>query len=398
MTSPPTADFPAIAGANLLVGGPREMAPAVSEESITALARANGEFALDLYRALAAGTDGNIVIGPHSISSALAMVYVGARGQTATDMADVLHFDELTGEIGPSANALDLALVSRSDETVDLRLANQAFARPGFSFLDSYVAALSGDFGAPLAELDFGDAENARQVINKWAADRTNQRITELFPAGTLDASTRLVLANAVSLDAQWKYLFDPAQTTVEKFQLADGSEVDVPTMHFDLYLPLTYTDEYAAVELLYGRGDLSMVLILPRDLHSFEADVDVAALQQIFDAIADDGIHLALPKFSFKSHTDLDATLQALGMASAYSGAADFSGMTGGQDLWLQTVQHEAFIEVDEQGTEAHAATGAGMAVSHGPGIAFDRPFLFVIRDRATGAILFLGRVTDPR
>jgi serpin B len=234
-------------------------------------------------------------------------------------------------------------------------------------------------------------------VINRWAADRTNQRITELFPAGTIDSTTRLVLANAISLDAKWKYLFDPGQTTSGKFQLADGSEVDVPTMHFDLYLPLTYSDEYAAVELLYGRGDLSMVLIRPTDLESFEAGMEVDTLQTIFDSISEQGIHLALPKFSFKSHTGLDLALRQLGMVSAYD-AADFSGMTGTQDLSLQTVQHEAFIEVDEQGTQAHAATGAGMAVSHGPTIEFNRPFLFVIRDRATGAILFLGRVTDPR
>ena len=397
MTSPPGGDFPPIAGANLLIRGLRQTNPAVSAEALQALAMGNAEFALDLYRSLAAGTDGNIVLGPHSISSALAMVYVGARGQTAAEMAQVLHFEATPADIGPSANALDLALTSRSNDAVDLRLANQAFAQPGFTFLDSYLSVLSSDFGAPLAELDFGDSENARRVINGWAAERTNQRITELFPPRSIDATTRLVLANAVSLDAEWKYLFDPASTTISKFRLADGTDVDVPTMHFDLYLPLTYTDEYAAVELLYGPGDLSMVLILPEDLPAFETDLDVATLHDIFGEIADSGIHLALPKFSFKSHTALDATLRQLGMTSAY-GAADFSGMTGAPNLSLQTVQHEAFIEIDEQGTEAHAATGAGMAVSHGPTIAFDRPFLFVIRDRATGAILFLGRVTDPR
>ena len=206
-----------------------------------------------------------------------------------------------------------------------------------------------------------------------------------------------LVVVNAVAMEAQWRYLFDPAQTRPAPFHLPGGDVVNVPTMHFDLYLPLVWEEEYQAVELLYGAGDLSMVAIVPNDLATFEADLDPERLQGIFEAITEQGIHLSLPKFAFRSHTDLDDTLRQLGMTSVYE-AADLSGMTGTPGLFLQTVQHEAFIEVDEEGTEAHAATGAGMAISHGPTITFDRPFFFVIRDRATGAILFVGRVTDPR
>jgi serpin B len=394
----PIGQFAAIEGANLLVRADRESAPAVSGDEIAALTRSNAEFALDLYRELAAGSDQNIVVGPHSISTALAMVYAGARGETAAEMGDVLHFDALSGDVSPAFNALDLALTSRSQEgVVDLRLANQGFAAPGLPFLDSYLETLGRDFGAPMAELDFLDTERARDVINAWAADRTNDRITELFPAGAISAQTVLVIVNAVAMDAAWRYVFDPAQTSDEPFQLADGTVVQVPTMRFDLYLPLVWDEEFAAVELLYGAGDLSMVVILPNDLTAFDAEVDPARLQWIFDAISEQGIHLSLPKFAFKSHTDLDDTLKQLGMTSVYE-AADFSGMTGTPDLFLETVQHEAFIEVDEEGTEAHAATGAGMAVSHGPTITVDRPFFFVIRDRPTGAILFLGRVTDPR
>ena len=387
--------FPPIDGATLLVRGERAN-PDVSEDEIRALAGANAAFALELYRNLASGDSGNIVVGPHSISSALAMIYAGARGQTAEEMARVLHFAD-AGEVGRAFNGLDRTLESRSNEAVDLRLANQAFAQPGYGFLDAYLRVLSSDFGAPLAELDFSDAERARRVVNGWAADRTNQRIPELFPAGAITPLTRLVVANAVSLDAQWTYEFDPARTTVEEFHLPDGHAARVPMMHFDLYLPLAYSDDYAAVELPYGPGDLSMVVILPRDLAEFEAGLEPARLQQIFDSIEGDGIHLALPKFSFKSSPDMDAALRDMGMVSAY-GDADFSGMTGGRDLFLDTVQHEAFIEIDEAGTEAQAATGGGMAVSHGPTIEFNRPFFFVIRDRPTGAILFLGRVADPR
>lgn len=387
-----------IEGANLLAPEERDLAPAIGEEAIKALARSNAEFALDVYHELAAAGDGNIILGPHSISSSLAMLYVGARGTTATEMAEVMHLTGEQQDVSPAFNALDLALASRSDEgIVDLRTANQGFAAPGLPFVDSYLATLGRDFGAPMAELAFTDVERAREVINKWAEDRTNGRITDLFPPGELDASTILVLVNAISMDAAWKFLFDPAQTSNEPFNLADGSTVDVPTMHFDLYLPLVTSDDYAAVELPYGDGDLSMVVILPEDPATFDDEVTPDRLQEIFDSITDQGIHLSLPKFSFKSHTPMDDILKGLGMTGIY-GSADLSGMLEGSGFFLQTVQHEAFIEVDEEGTEAHAATGTGVAASHGPTITFDRPFFFVIRDRATGAILFLGRVTDPR
>jgi serpin B len=371
----------------------------VTPDAVASIAAANGAFALDLYRELASQSDENLVVGPHSISTALAMVYAGARGETAAEMARVLRFDDLSGETTPALNALNLTLMSRNEEgAVDLRLANQLFAQPGLGLLDSYLSILTRDFGAPLAELEFGDPEGARGVINDWVAERTNDRITELFPQGSISPATALVLCNAISMDAAWTYLFDPQQTTDQAFHLPDGSAVDVPTMHFDLYLPLAYEHDYQAVELPYGKGDLSMVVILPEDLEAFERDLDPDRLDRIFDSISEQGIHLSLPKFSFTSHADLDETLQAMGMRRAYEGgAADFSGMTGGRDLWLDTVQHEAFIEVDENGTEAHAATGAGMASSHGPTITVDRPFFFVIRDRPTGAIHFVGRVTDP-
>ena len=392
-------EIASIDGANLLIRGARDVAPAAGDEALATISRANATFALDLYRELAGQSDGNLIVGPHSVWTALSMVYAGARGETASEMADVLHFDGPQDEVTPLLNALDLALASRNDPgAVDLRVANQVFAAPGLPLIDSYLTTLTRDFGAPLAELAFSDPEAARQVINGWAADRTNDRIKELFPAGSLDPNTVMVLCNAVSMDAAWTYLFDPASTMGEPFRLADGSAIDVAMMHFNLYLPLMSEVGLQAVELPYGKGDLSMVVILPDDLDAFAAELDPDSLDRIFDTIEEQGIHLSLPKFSFDSDLGLDATLQAMGIRSAYDpGAADFSGMTGERGLWLDTVQHDAFIEVDENGTEAHAATGAAMAASHGPSITFDRPFFFVIRDRATGAILFLGRVSDP-
>ena len=201
---------------------------------------------------------------------------------------------------------------------VDLRIANQGFGAPGLDFVDSYLATLGRDFGAPMAELDFADAEAARRVINGWAADRTNDRIEELFPAGEI-TPTPCWLSQRGSLDAEWRYKFSPSQTTDQPFVLPDGSSVQVPTMRFDLYLPLVWTEDYAAVELLYGRGDLSMVLLTAQDFASFEAGLDRERLQGIFDSITEQGIHLSLPKFSFKSHTALNATLQDLGMTTVF-------------------------------------------------------------------------------
>ena len=393
-----TGQVASIDGANLLVRGARETTPDVTSDEVSAIARADAAFALDVFRELAVGTDENLVIGPHSIWTALAMVWAGARGETASEMADVLHFDRPQDEVTPLLNALDLALASRNEEgAVDLRLANQVFTEPGLPLHDAYLATLTRDFGAPLAELGFGDPEAARGVINDWAADRTNDRIQELFPAGTITPATALVLCNAISMDAAWTYLFDPTLTSIKPFNLADGTTVEVPMMHFDLYLPLLVEDDLQAVELPYGKGDLSMVVIMPEDIDEFVRDVDPERLNRIFGAISEQGIHLSLPTFSFTSDVALDETLQDLGIRSAYGGDADFSGMTAGGGLFLDTVQHEAFIEVDEEGTEAHAATGAGMALSHGPTITVDQPFLFVIRDRPTGATLFMGRVTDP-
>ncbi|MEO6349716.1 MAG: serpin family protein [Candidatus Limnocylindrales bacterium] len=395
-----SGEFASIEGASVLTHGARVVDLGITHEQLIELTAANSDFALDLYRSLAAQSDDNILLGPHSISTALAMVYDGARGQTATDMGRVLHLDALGANVPERFNALDFALVSREQPgVVELRTANQAFAQPGLPLVESYLETLSRQFGAPLAELEFGDADRARGVINDWAAEQTNNRITELFPPGTISADTRLVVVNAISLDASWRYLFDPADTTGNNFTLADDeTTVNVPTMHFDLRLPLAFEPDYEAVELMYGRGDLSMVLILPRSLPSFEEHVDSEMLKGIFDSISDRGIHLALPKFSFQRHVAMDEIFQGLGMGSAYGAGADFTGMVEGGGLSLATVQHDAFIEVDEAGTEAHAATGGAMAVSHGPGIEFNRPFFFVIRDRITNAIIFVGRVSDPR
>ena len=364
----------------------------------TAAVAGMNEFATDLYTSVASGEPGNVVISPYSVTFTLSMIYAGARGATATEMADVLHATDVPGW-QEGINAYDLTLDARTaGSPTSWSAANKVWTRPGLALRDDYLDVLTGVYGSPLAEADFAtDADGERRVINGWVEDRTNDLIPELFPNGSLDASTAMVLVNAVALDAPWEFPFDPAATSDEAFTRPDGSTVNVDMMHYDEFLPSAWDEAYQAVELPYGGGALSMVVIMPNDLAEFEASLTTESLNEVLESITDGGIHLSIPKWSARTHLTLNDTLAAMGMATAFGPGADFSGMVDGGGLWLDLVEHEAFIEVDEQGTRAAAATGGAMVESHGPTIEINRPYLYVIRDRGAGTILFIGRVNDP-
>lgn len=356
------------------------------------------EFAADLYTSVASSEPGNVVVSPYSVTFTLSMIYAGAQGATATEMADVLHAADVPGW-QEGINAYDLTLDARTaGSPTTWSAANKVWTQPGLALRDDYLDVLTGVYGSPLAEANFDtDADGERQLINGWVEDNTNDLIPELFPEGSLDASTAMVLVNAVALDAPWEFPFDPAATRDEAFTRADGSTVNVATMHYDEYLPSASTEAYQVVELPYGGGALSMIVIMPNDLAKFEASLTTESLNEVFDSITDGGIHLSIPKWSARTHLTLNDTLAALGMPTAFGAGADFSGMVDGGGLRLDLVEHEAFIEVDEQGTRAAAATGGAMAASHGPTIEINRPYLYVIRDQGAGTILFIGRVNDP-
>jgi serpin B len=405
----PATPPPAAAGAD---DDPSSVLPlrfgAVTERSVdggadglnaTAAVASMNEFAIDLYRAVAAEEGGNTVVSPYSVTFALGMIYAGARGETATEMAGVLHADALApADWHEGINAYDLTLDARTaGSSTDWAAANKVWTQQGMTLQSDYLDVLTGAYGSPLAEVDFGASGAPRELINGWVADSTSGLIPELFPAGSLEANTRMVLVNAVALDAPWEFPFDPAATTDQAFTRADGTVVAVPMMRYDEYLPSMQTESVQAVELPYGDGALSMVVIVPTDLAAFESELTTASLGAVIDAIADGGIHLSLPRWTARTHVTLNDVLSALGMPSAFGGSADFSGMVDGGGLWLDHVEHEAVLEVDEQGTRAAAATSGEMAASHGPTIEVNRPFLYVIRDRGAGTILFIGRVTDP-
>lgn len=383
----------------VVAGAPaaRDTSPDTDGADVAEAVAGTTELALDLYRVMAA-EPGNRSLSPYSVAVGLAMVYAGARGTTAEEMRDVLHFTLPADRLHPALNHLDLALAAAADhDGVELAVANRTWRRSGVAVEDGFVELLGREYGAPMGELDVAaDPEAAREAVNGWVAEHTAGRVPELFPAGTITPDTALVLANAVHLDAAWWFPFNPDLTRREPFRTPGGT-VTVDMMHFNEYLPSGWGDGWQAVELPYAGEDLSMVVIVPDDLARFEAGLDADLLSQIVTSIRDGGIHLSLPRFEVSDHTDLEVVLRELGMRTAFGEEADFSGMTGDRSLWLDAVHHESFVKVDEEGTEAAAATGSAMADSHGPTVVVDRPFLYLIRDRGTGALLFLGRVVDP-
>ena len=366
----------------------------------TAVESANA-FTLDLYRNVSASKEHskkNVVLGPYTVLFALSMLYGGARTKTADEMASVLGADTIGAQGWHTAlNLYDLTLEKRLAGTpVEWRTANKVWVQHGLPVTAEYADLLTSKYGAPLADADFAkDTEGERTSINNWTAHSTNDRIPELFAPGAIDPATRLVLVNAVSLDAPWEFPFP--RTAPGPFTTPSGKVVETPMMHFDDYLPSATTSDYQVVEIPYSGGTLVMDVIVPKNLATFESSLTPKRLDGVLRAIVDGGIHLSMPKFKARSHADLVPALKALGMAKAF-GAADFSGITGGPNgLSVSAVEHEAFIEVDENGTKAAAATGVAVASSHGPTVTVDRPFLYVIRDKSAGMILFIGRVVDP-
>jgi serpin B len=389
---------------------PRATSPAASGTDIESLAEGNSAFAFDLYQALK-NEEGNIFYSPYSISLALAMTYGGARGDTERQMADAMRFLLAQDRLHPAFNGLDLLLASRGEgnpaekeEGFRLHIANSIWGQDGFKFLDEYLDLLAVNYGAGLRILDFiKDAELARVTINDWVSGQTEQKIKDLIPEGAVNDMTRLVLANAIYFNAAWEYPFDEQNTSDGDFFLVDGGKITVPKMNQTEWFGYADGDGYRAVELPYDGRELSMVILLPDDglLGSFEASLSSGLVNDIIGEIGRAKVELAMPKFSFDSSFGLKEALTALGMENAFvPGAADFSGMDGKNDLYIQDVVHKAYVSVDEAGTEAAAATGVIVGVTSMPEITrmdIDSPFIFLIRDIDTGTVLFVGRVMNP-
>jgi serpin B len=392
----------------------RDQSPQVADSDLNELVSGNNQFAFDMYRQSTAQAD-NLFYSPYSISIALAMVSAGAGGDTAAQMAQALHFTLPPDRLHPAFNRLALELASRSKveglkpgEVFQLNVANSLWGQAGFVFERPFLDVLALNYGAGMRLVDYQkDAEAARKEINDWVSGSTNQRIKDLIPPGVLDALTRLVLANAVYFKGAWSSPFDAHLTQPDTFHVLDGSSVPVAMMSQSTRLDAMQGDGYRAVEMPYAGGQLSMLVLLPDAgrLADVEQGLSAGLVAETIASMQRVEVDLQIPKFKMEWSAELSQGLKALGMTDAFDPArADFSGMDGERDLFLSLILHKAFVSVDENGTEAAAATAAAveaMAMPGNPAEPFhfraDRPFLFLIRDNPTGTILFLGRVMNP-
>ena len=384
--------------------------PDVPAEQLAALVDGNNSFAMDLYQSLR-GSGGNLFYSPYSISLALAMTYGGARGDTETQMSQALHFDLPQQDLHPAFNQLDLDLAQRSQaedkdqEPMQLHIANAVWAQQDYAFLPEYLDLLALNYGAGIHQADFvTQAGPVSKEINRWVSDQTNDRIQDIISPGMLDALTRMVLVNAIYFKADWEDQFDANDTEQAPFYLLDGSDVQVDMMSNDLTVPYVRGANYQAVELPYAGGTAAMNIIVPDQgqFEAFDAALDWSVVEGILASLQPAELQLEMPKFTFRNQFALAEKLAELGMTDAFNpGLADFSGMDGTRDLYISNVIHQAFVAVDEKGTEAAAATVVFMTMSAMPmeelRLIIDRPFFFIIRDTASGQVLFVGRVLNP-
>jgi serpin B len=401
-SSPPERERPPVN--ELRSGKLRATAPVVSSEDAATFAHDNLAFSVDMYHALRSSKPDNFVFSQTSISTALAMLYAGAETTTATQMANTLHFSLPEPRLHAAFNALDLALTTpppgAGPAAFRLSVANSIWIQDDFSVLSTYLDTLAENYGAGLFTEDFVTApEPARVAINGWVADHTEDQIPTLFPAGSINSLTRLVLANAVFFHGDWKVQFRKDSPN-EIFHALTG-DVSVPTMHGSYNAGIWSGPGWNAAALDYVGDTASMIIVVPDagTFASFESGLTVESLGAILAGARPGGsADLIMPRFKFSTDAGLNDTLSALGMPEAFNDGADFSGINGARDLRVQSVLHKAIIAVDEKGTTAAAATGVVVGVtSMPPTLVVDRPFLFFIRHNPTGAILFQGRVVDP-
>ena len=379
-----------------------------SHSRMDSLTSSSNAFAVDLYRQLTTGKTGNLFFSPFSIHSALAMTYAGAQEQTARQMEHTLKLTLADHQTHATFRRFLRELKSRQQEAAyQLWVANALWAQKGYNFRHTFLKLLERDYQAQLQEVDFrSQPEAVRRQINAWIADRTAQKIEDLMAKGSIRERTRLVLTNAVYFKAAWANVFREGATREETFTLLDGNTADVPLMHQTDSFAYGESPEMQVLALPYVKQDLSMVVLLPRTqkgLPALEKRLSPAKLSEWLRTMQKTRVRVAIPKFRLSSRFSLSSSLREMGMPDAFDpGKADFSGMTGIKDLFIQAVVHKAYVDVHEKGTEAAAATGITMGITAAPvsppkTFRADHPFLFVIRDERTGTVLFMGRVTNP-
>ncbi|MFH2019298.1 MAG: serpin family protein, partial [bacterium] len=379
----------------------------LSYENITETATVvtgNNKFALDIYAQLR-NQEGNLFFSPYSISTALSMTYAGARGETETQMAKTLHFNLEQKRLHPAFAQLVRNLIAEK-KGYQLNIANALWGQKGYGFLELFLQITSQNYGAGLHEIDFaGNTEDARKTINDWVEKQTQDKIKELLKPGVLDSLTRLVLTNAIYFKGNWVSQFKEEKTIIDApFTLITSQKIKVPMMNQQEEFKYMEENGFQALEMPYIDNELSMVVLLPDKvdgLADLEKSLTMENLTTWLLKLRKQKIDAWLPRFKMTCEFSLADVLKSMGMSDAFAlPPADFSGMTGKKDLFISAVIHKAFVEVNEEGTEAAAATAVGIGLTSArqiPVFRADHPFIFLIRDIRSGSILFMGRVMNP-
>ncbi len=382
---------------------------AKTTSDLKTLVESNNAFGFDLYQELKA-KDGNLFFSPYSISTALAMTYAGACGETEKEMAQVLHFSLAQQPLHSSFSKLQSEFNDIQNKGhIQLSIANALWAQRDYHFLESFLKLNKEYYGAGLNLVDFArETETARKAINLWVENKTQQKIKDLIKSGSLDSLTRLVLSNAIYFKGDWSSQFDKKRTVDADFHITPDKTVKTSMMSQKSEFRLKDFGSFSAIELPYEGDDLSMIIFLPKSidgLAGLEAQltsVNVEKWLNELGSVRKREVSISIPKFKTTSEFELSDILGAMGMQDAFSERlADFSGMTGKKDLFISKVIHKAFVDVNEEGTEAAAATAVVVtlkAISRPLTFQADHPFIFLIRANKTGSILFIGRIVDPR
>jgi serpin B len=399
-----------LAALAVIVGG---VAPLTAKEAevkkpdVAAVVKGDNQFAFDLYGQLR-DREGNLFFSPNSISTALAMTYAGARGDTAKEMAQALHFTLPPDELHPAFAALLKELNGEGQKRgYQLSVANALWGQKGEGFKDDFLKLTKDNYGAGLRQVDFaGNSEAARQEINAWVEKQTQDKIKDLLKPGVLSPLTRLVLTNAIYFKGDWTSPFKKDLTRDEAFDDGGGAKAKVPMMHQTARFKYHDAETLQVLEMPYAGKELSMVVLLPKKvggLADLEKSLTADKLAGWLGQARNEDVIVSLPKFKTTAELSLKPTLEALGMKKAFQmTGADFSGMNGKKDdLYITAVVHKAYVDVNEEGTEAAGATGVVIGVravpAQKPEFRADHPFVFLIRDTRTGSVLFLGRLVNP-
>lgn len=372
----------------------RNTSPGANGVAVNEVVAGTNDFAVRFFKTVIGGSSDNAVVGNYSLSTALLLAMAGTRGATTDAFAALLGVGAVDpSDLHPAVNAIDLILEGRAGDGLDISTANKLFVQNGLSLQDEFLDTAVGSYGAPVAAVDFvGAPDEVVTQVNNWVSEETDGFIEELTKG--YSSQTVMVLANATYLKASWAVPFHRHEEPGE-FTTADGTVVATEMMGHDEFLPLNEGTGFVAVELPYVGGNLGLVVIQPNDLATFEAGLTAAQLGEITGGLSESGIHLTMPIWSTETKVEALEPLRALGLPTSY----DFGGMFEGGDTgyFIDSVSHVARIDVDETGTTAGASTDVAIALSHGPTVEINRPFFYLIRDRGSDAILFMGHVTDP-